>query len=54
LPEQIRMEYIQYLNKRFDEETEHEKTTEHFYKKIERMQYDLHQKIGMIYPIVAT
>jgi len=48
-PEQSRFEYIQYLNKRFNEQIEQEKNIENLYDKIERMQYDLYQKIGTIY-----
>ncbi|UJR31391.1 hypothetical protein I4U23_018885 [Adineta vaga] len=44
-PEQIRLEYIQYLTERYNEQREHEKDMEKFYNKIERMQYDLYQKI---------
>ncbi|CAF4197371.1 unnamed protein product, partial [Rotaria sordida] len=43
--EQIQFEYFQFLNTRFNEEIEHEKNIENLYDKIERMQYDLHQKI---------
>ena len=45
-PEQIRLEYIQYLTKRINKEIEHEKSIANFYEKIERMQYDFYQRMG--------
>ncbi len=52
-PEQIRSEYIQYLIKRFNEQIEEEKNIEKLYDKIERMQYNLYQKIGTIYSNIS-
>ncbi|CAF1261150.1 unnamed protein product [Adineta steineri] len=43
-PEQIRFEYILYLTKQFNEQIEYENDVEHFYNKIERMQYEFYQK----------
>ncbi|CAF1385366.1 unnamed protein product [Rotaria sp. Silwood1] len=43
--ERIRFEYFQFLYIRFNEEMEHEKNIEYLYDKIEKMQYDLHQKM---------
>ena len=45
-PDQIRTEYIQYLTKQFNREQTRENEIEQLYEKIERMQYDLYQKIG--------
>ncbi|CAF5022311.1 unnamed protein product, partial [Rotaria sp. Silwood1] len=47
--ERIRFEYFQFLYIRFNEEMEHEKNIEYLYDKIEKMQYDLHQKMSMSY-----
>lgn len=47
-PEQIRLEYIQFLAKRFNERQDEEKKFENIYEKIERMQYEFYQKLGMI------
>ncbi|CAF4553692.1 unnamed protein product [Rotaria socialis] len=44
--QQVRFEYTQFLNTRINEEIEREKNTESLYDKIERMQYDLHQKMA--------
>ncbi|CAF5155709.1 unnamed protein product, partial [Rotaria magnacalcarata] len=43
---QVRFEYTQFLNTRINEEIEREKNIQNLYDKIERMQYDLHQKMG--------
>ncbi|CAF5122082.1 unnamed protein product, partial [Rotaria sp. Silwood1] len=43
--ERIRFEYFQFLYIRFNEEMEREKNIEYLYDKIEKMQYDLHQKM---------
>ena len=43
---QVRFEYTQFLNTRINEEIEREKNIENVYDKIERMQYNLHQKMG--------
>lgn len=43
---QSRFEYIQFLNKRFNEEIEREKNIQSLYDKIERMQIDHHKRIG--------
>ncbi|CAF0920812.1 unnamed protein product [Adineta ricciae] len=45
-PDQIRTEYIQYLTKQLNRERTRENEIEQLYEKIERMQYDLYQKIG--------
>ncbi|CAF0967334.1 unnamed protein product [Adineta steineri] len=45
-PEQIRFEYIQYLTKQLNEQIEYENDVEHFYNKIERMQYEFYQKLA--------
>lgn len=47
-PEQIRFEYIQFLAKRFNEQHDEEKKIESICEKIERMQYEFYQKLGMI------
>lgn len=47
-PEQIRLEYTQFLAKRFNERQDEEKKFENIYEKIERMQYEFYQKLGMI------
>ncbi|CAF1625727.1 unnamed protein product [Rotaria magnacalcarata] len=43
---QVRFEYTQFLNTRINEEIEREKNIQNLYDKIERMQYDLHQKMA--------
>ncbi|CAF3805440.1 unnamed protein product, partial [Rotaria sp. Silwood1] len=44
--QRIRFEYFQLLYIRFNEEMEREKNIEYLYDKIEKMQYDLHQKMA--------